>query len=182
MCARRSTAPASIPSARAGQISLERLRRLVPAIHEVLAEAIAAGGSTLRDFASPDGELGYFPKSFAVYDREGSRARCGGSVRRIVQGGRSTFYCPTLPALTLTLARSEGRGPATSARAFGSAPLFHSSYEEDNGEHAAGQKAHPPQRQPRRRSTIRESAGSGPSSRPSSWRSRRARRPMPPRR
>ena len=59
-------------------ISLDRLKRLVPAIHDVLAEAIAAGGSTLRDFASPDGELGYFPKSFAVYDREGQPARCGG--------------------------------------------------------------------------------------------------------
>ena len=77
-----------------GSISLERLRRLVPAIHDVLAEAIAAGGSTLRDFASPDGELGYFSKSFAVYDREGRPCACGGTVRRIVQGGRSTFYCP----------------------------------------------------------------------------------------
>ncbi|HEY4071220.1 MAG TPA: bifunctional DNA-formamidopyrimidine glycosylase/DNA-(apurinic or apyrimidinic site) lyase [Sphingomicrobium sp.] len=75
-------------------ISLERLRRLVPAIHGVLEEAIAAGGSTLRDFASPDGELGYFPKSFAVYGREGKPCRCGGTVKRIVQGGRSTFYCP----------------------------------------------------------------------------------------
>nr|NUR37647.1 bifunctional DNA-formamidopyrimidine glycosylase/DNA-(apurinic or apyrimidinic site) lyase [Sphingomonas sp.] len=77
-----------------GSISLERLNRLVPAIHDVLAEAIAAGGSTLRDFASPDGELGYFSKAFAVYDREGQACACGGTVRRIVQGGRSTFYCP----------------------------------------------------------------------------------------
>ncbi|HJP67391.1 MAG TPA: bifunctional DNA-formamidopyrimidine glycosylase/DNA-(apurinic or apyrimidinic site) lyase [Sphingomicrobium sp.] len=77
-----------------GSISLERLKRLVSAIHDVLAEAIAAGGSTLRDFASPDGELGYFSKSFSVYDREGKPCGCGGSVRRIVQGGRSTFYCP----------------------------------------------------------------------------------------
>ena len=75
-------------------ISLERLQRLVEAIREVLDEAIAAGGSTLRDFASPDGELGYFPKSFAVYDREGQACLCGGTVKRIVQGGRSTFYCP----------------------------------------------------------------------------------------
>ena len=82
------------PKRAGGSVSLERLKRLVPAIHEVLAEAIAAGGSTLRDFASPDGELGYFSKSFAVYDREGKPCRCGGSVRRIVQGGRSTFYCP----------------------------------------------------------------------------------------
>ena len=48
----------------------------------------------LRDFASPDGELGYFSKKFAVYDREGQPCACGGTVRRIVQGGRSTFYCP----------------------------------------------------------------------------------------
>ncbi|NUR45233.1 MAG: bifunctional DNA-formamidopyrimidine glycosylase/DNA-(apurinic or apyrimidinic site) lyase [Sphingomonas sp.] len=86
---------AGIHPKRAGSsISLERLRRLVPAIHDVLAEAIAAGGSTLKDFAAPDGELGYFSKSFAVYDREGQPCSCGGKVRRIVQGGRSTFYCP----------------------------------------------------------------------------------------
>jgi len=82
------------PARAGGSVSLERLKRLVPAIHDVLAEAIAAGGSTLRDFASPDGELGYFPKSFAVYDREGKPCACGGTVRRVVQGGRSTFYCP----------------------------------------------------------------------------------------
>jgi formamidopyrimidine-DNA glycosylase len=82
------------PRRSGGSLSLERLKKLVPAIHDVLAEAIAAGGSTLRDFASPDGELGYFSKSFAVYDREGLPCPCGGKVRRIVQGGRSTFYCP----------------------------------------------------------------------------------------
>jgi formamidopyrimidine-DNA glycosylase len=82
------------PKRAGGSISPERLKRLVPAIHDVLAEAIAAGGSTLRDFASPDGELGYFSKSFAVYDREGKPCGCGGTVKRIVQGGRSTFYCP----------------------------------------------------------------------------------------
>jgi formamidopyrimidine-DNA glycosylase len=82
------------PTRPAGSVSLKRLARLVPAIHEVLNEAIAAGGSTLRDFASPDGELGYFSKAFAVYDREGRPCDCGGVVRRIVQGGRSTFYCP----------------------------------------------------------------------------------------
>jgi len=82
------------PQRAGGSVSLERLKRLVPAIHDVLAEAIEAGGSTLRDFASPDGELGYFSKRFAVYDREGKPCSCGGVVRRIVQGGRSTFYCP----------------------------------------------------------------------------------------
>ena len=82
------------PARAGGSISLDRLRRLVPAIHDVLAEAIAAGGSTLRDFASPDGELGYFSKRFSVYDREGTVCACGGTVKRMVQGGRSTFYCP----------------------------------------------------------------------------------------
>jgi formamidopyrimidine-DNA glycosylase len=78
----------------AGKISLERLQLLVSAIQEVLEEAIAAGGSTLKDFAAPDGELGYFPKSFQVYDREGQPCKCNSVVRRFVQGGRSTFYCP----------------------------------------------------------------------------------------
>jgi formamidopyrimidine-DNA glycosylase len=82
------------PKRAGGSVSLERLKKLVPAIHAVLAEAIEAGGSTLKDFVSPDGELGYFSKAFAVYDREGKACGCGGSVRRIVQGGRSTFYCP----------------------------------------------------------------------------------------
>jgi formamidopyrimidine-DNA glycosylase len=82
------------PKRAGGSISLARLKKLVPAIHDVLAEAIAAGGSSLRDFASPNGELGYFSKSFAVYGREGEPCACGGTVRRIVQGGRSTFYCP----------------------------------------------------------------------------------------
>ena len=82
------------PRRAGGSISLSRLERLVSAIHDVLAEAIAAGGSTLRDFASPDGELGYFSKAFAVYDREGAACLCGGTVKRFVQGGRSTFYCP----------------------------------------------------------------------------------------
>jgi formamidopyrimidine-DNA glycosylase len=81
------------PRRAAGRISLAALERLVPAIREVIEEAIAAGGSTLRDYARPDGELGYFSKSFAVYDREGHGCACGSPVRRIVQGGRSTFYC-----------------------------------------------------------------------------------------
>jgi formamidopyrimidine-DNA glycosylase len=82
------------PKRAGGSVSLERLERLVVAIKDVLAEAIEAGGSTLRDFVSPDGELGYFSKTFAVYDREGQPCGCGGTVRRFVQGGRSTFYCP----------------------------------------------------------------------------------------
>lgn len=82
------------PERAGGSISLKRLGKLVAAIHNVLAEAIEAGGSSLRDFARPDGELGYFSKAFAVYDREGETCPHGGSVMRIVQGGRSTFYCP----------------------------------------------------------------------------------------
>jgi formamidopyrimidine-DNA glycosylase len=82
------------PKRAGGSIGTERLKRLVEAVHAVLAEAIAAGGSTLRDFAAPDGELGYFSKKFLVYDREGEPCACGGVVKRFVQGGRSTFYCP----------------------------------------------------------------------------------------
>jgi formamidopyrimidine-DNA glycosylase len=82
------------PSRAGGSISRPRLERLVPAIKAVLTEAIMAGGSTLRDFASPTGELGYFSKSFAVYGREGQACACGGAVKRMVHGGRSTFYCP----------------------------------------------------------------------------------------
>ena len=82
------------PRKPAGRVSRAKLDALADAIPAVLEEAIAAGGSTLRDFVSPDGELGYFAKDFAVYDREGEPCACGGKVRRIMQGGRSTFYCP----------------------------------------------------------------------------------------
>jgi formamidopyrimidine-DNA glycosylase len=77
-----------------------RARRLVPAIKETLKEAIAAGGSSLRDYVQPGGELGYFQHAWKVYGREGEpcpgcpgEPECHG-VRRIVQSGRSTFYCP----------------------------------------------------------------------------------------
>jgi len=82
------------PARAAGSISLARLARLAEAIPQVLDEAVAAGGSSLRDFVSPDGTLGYFSARFDVYDREGAACACGGLVKRIVQGGRSTFYCP----------------------------------------------------------------------------------------
>ena len=82
------------PRKPAGKVSLPALNRLVPAIQAVLGEAIAAGGSSLRDYAQPSGELGYFAKRFDVYDREGEACACGGKVRRIVQGGRSTWFCP----------------------------------------------------------------------------------------
>jgi formamidopyrimidine-DNA glycosylase len=70
---------------------------LASAVREVLARAIEAGGSTLRDHRQADGKPGYFQHSFSVYDREGEaclRAACHGIVRRIVQSGRSTFHCP----------------------------------------------------------------------------------------
>jgi formamidopyrimidine-DNA glycosylase len=76
-----------------------RAERLVPAIKATLTEAIAAGGSSLRDYVQPDGELGYFQHAWKVYDHEGERCeRCPGApcrgIARIVQSGRSTFYCP----------------------------------------------------------------------------------------
>jgi formamidopyrimidine-DNA glycosylase len=83
------------PKRAAGKLSGARVAKLVEAIREVIGDAIEAGGSTLRDYARPDGELGYFSAWFAVYDREGKECPCGGTVRRIVQGGRSTFYCPS---------------------------------------------------------------------------------------
>ena len=82
------------PKTAAGRISLPRLERLVPAIRTVLLAAIEAGGSSLRDYARPDGELGYFSKQFAVYGREGEPCSCGGMVKRYSEGGRSTFWCP----------------------------------------------------------------------------------------
>lgn len=82
------------PRKPAGKVSRPALERLVPAIRAVLEEAIAAGGSTLRDYVQPDGELGYFAARFDVYGREGLPCACGGTVRRIVQGGRSTWFCP----------------------------------------------------------------------------------------
>ena len=82
------------PKTAAGRVSPVRLERLVEAIRAVLLAAIAAGGSTLRDYAKPDGELGYFSKQFAVYGREGEPCSCGGLVKRYSEGGRSTFWCP----------------------------------------------------------------------------------------
>jgi len=83
------------PTREAGCIGRARLERLVDAIQAVLRAAILAGGSTLRDYARPDGELGYFAKDWRVYGREGEPCPCGGTVRRRVDSGRSTFYCPT---------------------------------------------------------------------------------------
>lgn len=81
------------PDKAAGRVTLAALERLVPAIRAVLGESIAAGGSTIRDYAQPNGELGYFAASWQVYGREGETCGCGAQVLRFVQGGRSTFWC-----------------------------------------------------------------------------------------
>ncbi|MGB3805949.1 MAG: DNA-formamidopyrimidine glycosylase, partial [Erythrobacter sp.] len=83
------------PRKAAGKVSKPQLGRLVPAIRDVLEASIRDGGSTLRDYAAPDGELGYFASSFDVYGRTGEpcHREDGGMVRRIAQGGRSTWYC-----------------------------------------------------------------------------------------
>jgi formamidopyrimidine-DNA glycosylase len=83
------------PRMRAGRLSLDKSRRLSAAIKQTLAKAIRAGGSTLRDFVGADGSSGYFQQRHWVYDREGQPCRrCGASIRRLVQGQRSTFFCP----------------------------------------------------------------------------------------
>jgi formamidopyrimidine-DNA glycosylase len=91
------------PEAPAGSLATatgratRKAHRLAAVIREVLEEAVAAGGSTLRDHAQVDGTLGYFQHAFRVYDREGAACAtpgCRGSVARLVQSGRSTFYCP----------------------------------------------------------------------------------------
>ena len=86
------------PKRKAGAISKARVAALVPIIRQVLQDAIEAGGSTLRDFKQADGELGYFQHSFDVYGREDKACRrdgCAGHVKRVVQSGRSSFYCAT---------------------------------------------------------------------------------------
>jgi formamidopyrimidine-DNA glycosylase len=85
------------PKRKASTIPGKRAQPLVDAIKAVLRDAIKAGGSSLRDFAKADGALGEFQHHFAVYDREGARCPdkdCNGTIKRIVQAGRSTFYCP----------------------------------------------------------------------------------------
>ena len=83
------------PSRAAGRISLHRLDRLARAVKAVLIAAIEAGGSSLRNYARPDGELGYFSAEWRVYGREGLPCpACASPIRRRVEGGRSTFFCP----------------------------------------------------------------------------------------
>ncbi len=78
-----------------GLVTTAKLARLVTAIREVLSAAIVAGGSSLRDYVQPDGQLGYFAKDWRVYGREGTPCPCGGTVERRVDSGRSTFWCRT---------------------------------------------------------------------------------------
>ena len=82
------------PRRRASTVPGERAAKLTVAINDVIREAIAAGGSSISDFKAATGELGYFQHTFAAYDREGEPCRkCGAPIRRIVQSGRSSFYC-----------------------------------------------------------------------------------------
>lgn len=82
------------PKRRAGAVSAPKLEALTAAVRETLEEAIEAGGSSISDYAAADGALGYFQHRFRVYDREGKPCqRCGAPLRRIVQTGRSTFFC-----------------------------------------------------------------------------------------
>ena len=86
------------PARKAGQIAAARVAGLVPIIRDVLAEAIDAGGSSLRDYRQTDGALGYFQHAFKVYGREAAPCvapGCVSTIARIVQSGRSSFYCPT---------------------------------------------------------------------------------------
>lgn len=85
------------PKRLAGKVTRPKVDALTVAIRDVLTEAIEAGGSSLKDYRQADGELGYFQHAFATYDQEGAScqtAGCGGIIRRIVQSGRSSFYCP----------------------------------------------------------------------------------------
>lgn len=85
------------PERPAGSLTAKETARLTAEIKAVLQEAIEAGGSTLRDYRTADGDLGYFQHAFRAYDREGEPCltrKCQGVMARIVQGGRSTFYCP----------------------------------------------------------------------------------------
>jgi formamidopyrimidine-DNA glycosylase len=82
------------PRRAAGDLKLKAVKALVTAVKAVLEEAVEAGGSTLRDYRSAEGELGYFQHRFRVYGREGEPCPgCKGTIERIVQGGRSTFFC-----------------------------------------------------------------------------------------
>ena len=84
------------PKRLSGNVSRAKIEILTPIIRDVLNQAIAAGGASLKDHRQTNGDLGYFQHSFAAYGREGEQCRtpdCTGSIKRIVQAGRSTFFC-----------------------------------------------------------------------------------------
>ena len=84
------------PNRLAGTLTPQDIAQIVPIIRTVLTEAIEAGGSSLRDYRQTDGELGYFQHTFRVYDREGEACHtCQTPIARLVQSGRSSFYCPS---------------------------------------------------------------------------------------
>jgi len=86
------------PTRQSASLTTKEIDSLVPIIRNVLTEAIAAGGSTLKDYAQADGELGYFQHNFRAYGREDEtcyKEECGGIIQRIVQSNRSTFFCKT---------------------------------------------------------------------------------------
>lgn len=86
------------PRRKANRVSKERIEKLTGHIRDVLSEAIEAGGSSLKDYRQADGELGYFQHNFDVYGREGGPCRnggCKGLVQRVVQSGRSSYFCPS---------------------------------------------------------------------------------------
>jgi len=83
------------PRTASGKVSLQRCERLVGAIRETLEAAIAAGGSSLRDFVKADGSPGYFQQTYFAYGRDGDPCRiCGTAIKSLRQGQRATFYCP----------------------------------------------------------------------------------------
>jgi len=86
-----------LPTQKAATLSKLAIGKIVPTIREVLEEAISAGGSSLKDYRQTGGELGYFQHNFQVYGREGETCKekvCKGTIKRITQAGRSSFFCP----------------------------------------------------------------------------------------
>ncbi len=107
------------PQAAAGKLKLPDWRKLLKAIHETLELAIAAGGTTLNDFHDSDGAMGYFQQQLLVYGREGEACHvCGKKIKRVVQAGRSTFYCrhcqAKKSALTSTISKVKKLGKGIS--------------------------------------------------------------------
>ena len=82
------------PARKASRISKPRIARLVDAVRNTLAAAIAQGGTTLQDFTQADGKPGYFSQELQVYANKGDCRVCGKTIRHLVQGQRSTYYCP----------------------------------------------------------------------------------------